>query len=60
MTTRTLVTIDRKAVRQNVASVFARSRKRIFAVVKNNAYNLGMLEMVETLMASDEIGRAHV
>ena len=53
MTTRTLVTIDRKAVRQNVASVFARSRKRIFAVVKNNAYNLGMLEMVETLMASD-------
>lgn len=50
MNTRTLVTIDREAVRQNVASVFARSQKQIFAVVKNNAYNLGMLEMVETLM----------
>ena len=47
---RTLVTINREAVRRNVASVYDRSNKEIFAVVKNNAYNLGMREMVETLM----------
>jgi alanine racemase len=50
MSSRTVVTIDREAVRHNVASVFARSNKQIFAVVKNNAYNLGMIEMVATLM----------
>ncbi len=50
MTLRTSqVTINYEAIAENASAIMDRTGKRIFAVVKNNAYNFGLKKVVSTL-----------